>query len=430
MLFNNLTTERRASLIVKNSRFYIEIAKFVQAYTTIVKNPNEFLAEINEPFIDAKKQHLKWDQLKKIMQVCDFGFEHSPSEMDLLIYYNYAIAMGSVTALEKRIASVDQVAEAQKHYYNFIDEEKTNAEEEYSKQKKIYEARQREMSYVDGKIAVGKAKNVVLAIMMFFSVVIGLVGMVSIFVDNKIASTLGKIIPVWKAQYIGSIIMILLMFVLFALFNSLFNKSKYEFERLRQASATLFDKEDELLAKQQILKNKLDAVNKDYNIVIKEINDKHQKYDVKHNIDVLINTNKYYQQYCETEELNKFAESISNEATLVTDDDFAPIKLSKEQEENMRGAKKEVIGLAGQFDKDAYNEKFEYTDKKKDKDEKEQEQEDAKKQKEDEELKQKLDEQKLDQERKGFQDSLDYVKDLLGMGESLGKTAENIEKEK
>ena len=56
MLFNNLTTERRASLIVKNSRFYIEIAKFVQAYTTIVKNPNEFLAEINEPFIDAKKQ--------------------------------------------------------------------------------------------------------------------------------------------------------------------------------------------------------------------------------------------------------------------------------------------------------------------------------------------------------------------------------------
>ena len=69
MLFNNLTTERRASLIVKNSRFYIEIAKFVQAYTTIVKNPNEFLAEINEPFIDAKKQHLSWDQLKKIMQI-------------------------------------------------------------------------------------------------------------------------------------------------------------------------------------------------------------------------------------------------------------------------------------------------------------------------------------------------------------------------
>ena len=427
MLFNNLTTERRASLIVKNSRFYIEIAKFVQAYTTIVKNPNEFLAEINEPFLDSKKQHLNWDQLKKIMQTCDFGFEHSPSDMDLLIYYNYAIAMGSVTALDKKIASVDQVAEAQKHYYNFIDEEKTNAEEEYLKQKKIYEARQREMSYVDGKIAVGKAKNVVLSIMMFLSVVIGLIGMVSIFVDNKIASTLGKIIPIWKEQYIGAIIMIVLMFVLFALFNSLFNKSKYEFERLRQASATLFDKEDELIAKQQVLKNKLDEVSKDYNTVIKEINDKHQKYDVKHNIDVLINTNKYYQQYCETEELNKFAESFASESTLVTDDYFAPIKLTKEQEENMRSTKIEVIGLAGQFDKDAYNEMFEYSDKKKNKED-EKEQEEIKK--EDEELKQKLDEQKLDQERKGFQESMDYVKDLLGMNEVSGKTSEIIEKEK
>ena len=206
----------------------------------------------------------------------------------------------------------------------------------------------------------------------------------------------------------------------------LFNKSKYEFEKLRQASATLFDKEDELIAKQTVLKNKLDEVSKDYNTVIKEINDKHQKYDVKHNIDVLINTNKYYQQYCETEELNKFAESFASESTLVTDDDFAPIKLSKEQEENMRGVKKEVIGLSGQFDKDAYNEMFEYSDKKKDRDEKEQEES----KKEDEELKQKLDEQKLDQERKGFQDSLDYVKDLLGMNEAVGKTAENIEKEK
>ena len=68
MLFNNLTEERRASLIVKNSRFYIELAKFVQAYTTIIKNPNEFLVEISEPEIDVKKQHLKWDQLVKIMQ--------------------------------------------------------------------------------------------------------------------------------------------------------------------------------------------------------------------------------------------------------------------------------------------------------------------------------------------------------------------------
>jgi len=411
MLFNNLTTERRASLIVKNSSFYIEIAKFVQAYTTIVKNPNEFLTEINEPLIQPKKEHLKWEQLKKIMQVCDFGFTHIPSEMDLLIYYNYALAMGSVTALEKKIASVDQVAEAQKHYYNFIDEEKTNAEEEYLKQKKIYEARQREMSYVDGKIAVSKAKNVFLALMMFLSVVIGFVGIVSFFVDNALASTLGKIIPVWKANYIGGIIMIVLMFLLFALFNMFYNKSRYEFQKLKEASITLFDKEEELVTKQQVLKNKLDEVNKDYNVVIREINDKKQRFDVKHNIDVLKTTNKYYKQFCETEELNKFAENITTEHSMADDEDFAPIKLSKEQEENMRTAKKEVIGLAGQIDMEAFNEKFEKTDNKK----KETKEEKEQKQAEDKELKQKLEEQKLDQERKGFQDSLDYVKDLLGM---------------
>lgn len=411
MLFNNLTTERRASLIVKNSSFYIEIAKFVQAYTTIVKNPNEFLTEINEPLIQPKKEHLKWEQLKKIMQSCDFGFTHIPSEMDLLIYYNYALAMGSVTALEKKIASVDQVAEAQKHYYNFIDEEKTNAEEEYLKQKKIYEARQREMSYVDGKIAVSKAKNVFLALMMFLSVVIGFVGIVSFFVDNALASTLGKIIPVWKANYIGGIIMVVLMFLLFALFNMFYNKSRYEFQKLKEASITLFDKEEELVTKQQVLKNKLDEVNKDYNVVIREINDKKQRFDVKHNIDVLKTTNKYYKQFCETEELNKFAENVTTEHSMADDEDFAPIKLSKEQEENMRTAKKEVIGLAGQIDMEAFNEKFEKTDNKK----KETKEEKEQKQAEDKELKQKLEEQKLDQERKGFQDSLDYVKDLLGM---------------
>lgn len=414
MLFNNLTTERRASLIVKNSSFYIEIAKFVQAYTTIVKNPNEFLTEVNEPLIETKKEHLKWEQLKKIMQSCDFGFAYPPSEMDLLIYYNYALAMGSVTALDKKIASVDQVAEAQKHYYNFIDEEKTNAEEEYMKQKKIYEARQREMSYVDGKLAVSKAKNVFLAIMMFLSVVIGFVGVVSFFVDNAVASTIGKIIPVWKSNYIGGIIMIILMFVLFALFNSFYTKSKYEFQKLKEASITLFDKEDELVSKQQALKNRLDEVNKDYNVVIKEINDKKKRFDVKHNIDMLKTTNKYYKQFCETEELNKFAENIASENSMATDDDFAPIKLSKEQEENMRSAKKEVIGLSGQIDMDAYYEKFEKSDRKKDsKEEKEQEQ--ANKKEEEQELKEKLESQKLDQERKGFQDSLDYVKDLLGM---------------
>ena len=103
MLINNVSTERRASLIVKNSAFYIEIAKFVQAYTTIVKNPNEFLQEIGQQHIDKKTQHLNWDQLVEIMQKCDLGFTSVPSRTDLVVYYNYALEMGSVDSLDKKV---------------------------------------------------------------------------------------------------------------------------------------------------------------------------------------------------------------------------------------------------------------------------------------------------------------------------------------
>ena len=90
-------------------------------------------------------------------------------KMDLIVYYNYALEMGSVKSLEKKIASVNQVAEAQKHYYNFVDEEKSIAEEEYQKQKKIYDARQREMGYVDSQIVISKTKNYLCVFAMFLS---------------------------------------------------------------------------------------------------------------------------------------------------------------------------------------------------------------------------------------------------------------------
>ena len=104
----------------------------------------------------------------------------------------------------------------------------------------------------------------------------------------------------------------------------------------------------------------------------------------------------------------------------MVDEDFAPIKLTKEQEENIRAAKKEVIGLSGQIDMDAYNEKFE---KSKISDEKESDKEGLDKE-EDEELAAKIKEQKLEQERKGFEDSMSYVQDLLG------KNNDNSTKEK
>lgn len=420
MLFNNLTTERRASLLVKNSEFYIEIAKFVQAYTTIVKNPNEFLTEVGEEPIDMQKVHLTWEQLVKIMQSVDLGFKSTPTRMDLVVYYNYALEMGSVKALDRKIASVDQVAEAQKHYYNFIDEEKTIAEEEYIKQKKIYDARKREMSYVDSQISLIKSKNVLCMIALFMSVMIGMLGIVSFFVDNVIASSIGKILPIWKAQYIGGIILIAIMFLLFWLFNHLYMKTKYEYVKLKSASLTIFAKEDELLLKQSILKKKLDEVSRDYEVIIREINDKTKKFDVKHNIEVLKATNKFYQKLCETQELSDIAEKAITEAVRSDDDDFAPIKLSKEQEENIRGIKKEIIGLQGQIDTEAYNEKFEKSEKKEEtKEEQEQKaaEQEEKEQKEQTELEQKIKEAKQDQERKGFQDSMDYVKDLLGLNQ-------------
>lgn len=428
MLFNNLTTERRASLIVKNSGFYIEIAKFVQAYTTIVKNPNEFLSEVGEPLINDKKQHLKWEQLVKIMQTVDLGFKNTPTRMDLVVYYNYALEMGSVKALEKKIASVDQVAEAQKHYYNFVDEEKTYAEEEYLKQKKLYEARQREMNYVDGQIAVQKAKNVFFAIMMFLSVVIGMVGIVSFFVDNIIASSIGKNIPIWKPQYVGGLVLILVMILLFWLSNKYYVKTKYEYVKLKHASVTIFSREDEMLAKQNLLKKKLDEVNKDYNIVLKEINDKTKRFDVKHNIEALKSTNKFYQKLCETEELSEITEKAIAEASVAGDEDFAPVKLTKEQEENINSVKREVIGLEGQIDRDAYMEKFEKSGKKSKKSDKEeqtkQEEQEEKQEKQEEILEKQVKEQKLEQDRKGFQESMDYVKELLGLNQ------ENSSKEK
>lgn len=420
MLFNNLTEERRASLIVKNSRFYIELAKFVHAYTTIVKNPNEFLVEVGEIEIDPQKHHLTWEQLVKIMQSCDLGFKKTPSRMDLVVYYNYALEMGSVKALEKKIATVDQVAEAQKHYYNFVDEEKTIAEEEYQKQKKIYDARQREMGYVDGQIAISKTKNYLCVIAMVFSIMIGMVGIVGMLVDNVVVSAIGKLLPIWEPKYIGGIILIALMFLLFWVFNHLYVKTRCEYVKLKHASVTIFAKEDELANKQMLLKKKLDEISKEYKKVIKEINDKKKRYDVKHNIEILKTTNKFYKKLCEVEQLSEISEKAITEAMAMSEDDFAPIKLTKEQEENIRVAKKEVIGLAGKLDMDAYNEKFEKSNKVK----AEQTGSEKESEKEDEELVQQIKAQKEEQNRKGFEDSMNYVKDLLS------KTTENPGKEK
>ena len=138
MLVKNVNGEAVGASMVKNSEFYIELAKFVQAYTVIIGNPNEFLVEVGEPTINDRKDRLSWAQLVKIMSRCDFGFAVIPTEIELKVFYNYALEMGSLDSVNKRVASVSEVAEAQKHYYNFVDKAKDKAEVEYQKQHKVY----------------------------------------------------------------------------------------------------------------------------------------------------------------------------------------------------------------------------------------------------------------------------------------------------
>jgi len=431
MLINNVSTERRASLIVKNSAFYIEIAKFVQAYTTIVKNPNEFLQEINQPHIDKKTQHLSWEQMVEIMQKCDLGFTQIPTRTDLIVYYNYALEMGSVDSLDKKIATVGEVAEAQKHYYNFVDDAKDRAEEAYQKQRRIVENRRREMGYVDGQLTKIKARNWVCAIMMFIAVAIGMIGATGFFIDNVIVSSVGKIIPVWQPRYVGAIIMLAVMVGVFILFNNLFVRTKRDYVKLNQASATIFTRGEETYLKEQVLKRKLDALKKEFVTVQTELNDKNKKFDVKHNIDVLKTTNKFYQRLCEDEEsLTVVAEqaAVVNNVAKDFDDDFAPIKLTKDQEENMRGTKKEAIMLEGQIDMEAFTEKFESKKDKKDKDKDKEETKEAQEKAEQEEKEQK-EQQEAEaaakaEENKNMLDSVNQIREILGMNVDNDKTQE------
>ena len=431
MLINNVSTERRASLIVKNSAFYIEIAKFVQAYTTIVKNPNEFLQEINQPHIDKKTQHLSWEQMVEIMQKCDLGFTQIPTRTDLIVYYNYALEMGSVDSLDKKIATVGEVAEAQKHYYNFVDDAKDRAEEAYQKQRRIVENRRREMGYVDGQLTKIKARNWVCAIMMFIAVAIGMIGATGFFIDNVIVSSVGKIIPVWQPRYVGAIIMLAVMVGVFILFNNLFVRTKRDYVKLNQASATIFTRGEETYLKEQVLKRKLDALKKEFVTVQTELNDKNKKFDVKHNIDVLKTTNKFYQRLCEDEEsLTVVAEQAAavNNVAKDFDDDFAPIKLTKDQEENMRGTKKEAIMLEGQIDMEAFTEKFESKKDKKGKDKDKEETKEAQEKAEQEEKEQK-EQQEAEaaakaEENKNMLDSVNQIREILGMNVDNDKTQE------
>lgn len=409
MLISNVNGELVGASMVKDSSFYIEIAKFVQAYTTIIKNPNEFLREIGEKEIDEKQERLDWDKFVLIMQKCDLGFENKPTNTDLIVYYNYALEIGSLDSAEKKLASVGQVADAQKHYYNFIDEATDKAKTEYLKQHRIAESRAREMSAIDNKLSGLMTVKCIAFFMQIVGVLLMTFGTVSFFAENSLAMAIGGVFKVWKAQYIGAIVMLVFGLIIFVVFDKIFLSYKLKHKKLKDATVTIFKRSDESIADEKFLKSKLDELQQKLSIVQTEINDKKHRFDVKYNIDKLKSTNKFYQKLCENEEEFVGTEkSIVSDTSALENEDFAPIKLTKEQSENLLTVGKEAISLEGQLDEEAFNEKFEKgreTQKTEadNSDEKEAEEESI---------------EKLENQEQELLDSIDYIKEILGFAES------------
>ncbi|MBR7172640.1 MAG: hypothetical protein IKD36_02480 [Clostridia bacterium] len=424
MLVNNVNGEAVGASMVRDSEFYIELAKFVQAYTVIIGNPNEFLAEVGEPSIDEKKGRVTWGQLVKIITTCDFGFLTVPTEVDLKVFYNYALEIGSLDSVNQKIATVSDIAEAQKHYYNFVDKAKDKAETEYQKQHRIYENRESEMRNADNELSKLKGVCVFAYIMMLFSVTVSVFGIISCLANNIVARTVGSFIPVWEEQYVGAIILIVFGALLFFLFDKLHEKFKRKHFHLVQATETIFTRGNESYENEIYLKRKLNNLTKQLKIVQAELNDKHKKFDVQENINRLKATNKYYQKYAENEET--FASTVETSAKSVDDEknlrpeDFAPVVLTREQEENLRRVGKQAITLEGQYDLEAYKEKFEKSREKEVKQEKQEEVKQEKQEEQAEQTKRAQEEQRefteaqLKMQEQELLDSIDYIKEILG----------------
>lgn len=421
MLVKNVNGEAIGASMVRDSEFYIELAKFVQAYTLIINNPNEFLAEIKENSIDEKKERISWEQLVKIIKKCDFGFSSVPTDTELKVFYNYALEIGSLDAVNKRLATVSDIADAQKHYYNFVDEAKDRAENEYLKQHDIYLSRENEMKNADNALSKLKTGSVFAFIMMFISCVISCFGIVSFFVDNAVASGIGSVLPFGKSYIVGAVILLVLGLILFYLFDRLHEYYKRKYFKLDRATKTIFERGNEVYIQEITLKRKLDRLSKELKIVQAQLNDRNKKYDVQENINRLKTTNKYYKKFISAEEnLEVVSAPSTDDERNMRAEDFAPVTLTREQEENLRRVGKEAIILEGQFDEEEYKEQIEGNANKEKEEEKQEENEIEK-----EEISQEKTAEQLKVQEKELLDSIDYIKEILGFSKD-----ENIEKEK
>ncbi len=411
MLVKNVNGEAVGASMVRDSEFYIELAKFVQAYTLIINNPNEFLAEVGESSINEKTGRVTWPQLVKIISKCDFGFVSIPTETELKVFYNYALEIGSLDSVKKKVATVSDVADAQKHYYNFVDKAKDKAENEYLKQHDIYLSRESEMRNIDNELSKIKAGSIFAFVMMVISCFISVFGIISFFWNNVIASSVGKIIPVWNEQYIGGLILMFVGILLFYLFDKLHEQFKRKYFKLDRATKTIFERGNEVYIQEITLKRKLDRLTNELKIVQAELNDKNKKYDVQENINRLKTTNKYYKKYAENEEeMFTTTSPATDDERNMRAEDFAPVTLTREQEENLRRVSKEAIVLEGQFDEEAYKEQVEGTASRR----KEKEEAEAKTAEEKAQEAEAKTQEQLKNQEKELLDSIDYIKEILG----------------
>ena len=421
-----------AGLIVKNSEFYIELAKFVQAYTTIINHPNLFLREVGEPNI-ADGDKLNWKQMSTILRKCDFGFSNAPTDMDLLVFYNYALEIGSVDSIDKKVASVDQVSDAQKSYYNFVDDAKNKAEEKYFKAHRAKKNNDAEISYINNQLSkINMMKYLAFAFMTLSVIVFAFCGVSFVF-ENTLSKIVGAIFNFENGNILALVLIMLLSAVFFLLFDKLFQKQSKKYQMLFKASQTIFSSAGDFRRQYAILRHKLVILENQLKIVQNELESESKEFDVKTNIDNLVKTNKYYKELCTPE--NKIQKT-----TNLDQSEFEPVVLSR-VDAQQEGLESGIILEEGQFDTEAYNKEFEMSRKTlKDQHEsqifdeteaekrKEELQEEQKLKKEEQENKNQLQEnmktqqemlknvEQTDKEME-LMDSIEYIKSILGIEE-------------
>ena len=279
MLVYGVEGDRSAASLVKDSKTYIEIAKFVEAYTTIIQNPNEFLAEVGEEPINPETDILSWAQLVKILTTCDLGFDPVPTEKQLVSYYAYARQIGSISKEVKQLATVSDVAEAQKHYYNFIDEETEKVTTMYNKQHEIAENRAKEVQVIDNNLKKKKSKNVLYFFGMMASVFFIMLGASSAAFDLL---GLGG-----HARFIVGIIFVVVGIALFYVFDKLYIKAKRDYFGYHKSTRDAVSRSEKTSLDEKVLRDKLAKYEKDLKIAKFELADKEKRFDVEKNIAIL-----------------------------------------------------------------------------------------------------------------------------------------------